>query len=205
MMMAGMEPLTWADASLGDPMLNFFRAIAYNVHEIYQMAVDADGGGWALALDVDNVPSKYLDWLGQFVGIDPKIFRNVSNLDKRTMIKDAPGWKRGTRSQMIKAAQATLTGNKTVICYERYDPNNAGDRAYHITFITYLSETPDSAATLAALVAAKPAALQFDLLSRAGQIYQTLRDHYPLTTQRLYSNVRSEYADYERARDVVYY
>jgi hypothetical protein len=198
-----MLPLAWADEFTGWPMLNFFKSICYIVHEPYALAVDP---GWELILNVDDVPSKFLDWLAQVVGIPVLSFTNLSNPDKRAMIHDAPGWKRGTLQSMIKAAQFTLTGNKTVIVYERYDTNFPGqDRAYHITFITYLSQTPDQAKTLAALIAAKPAGLQLTLLSRSGQIWQWLRDHYPPTTQRLWSNAKADYADWEHVRDVTYY
>jgi len=198
-----MLPLAWADEFTGWPMLNFFKSLSYIVHEPYALAVDP---GWELIINVDEVPSKFLNWLAQLVGIPTPTFINLSNPAKRAMIKDAPGWKRGTRASMIKAAQETLIGNKTVILYERYDPNFAGqDRAYHLTFITYQSETPDQNATLAALVAAKPGGLQLTLLSRAGQIWQWLRDHYPPTTQRLWSNAKADYADWEHARDVTYY
>jgi len=203
MMYEAMEPLTWADASLGNPMLNFFKAIAYNYHEPYEFAVDP---GWQLALDVDEVPSWWLNWLAQFVGISLLDFQLLDSQTKRDTIKDAPGWHRGTREAMIKAAQSTLTGNKTVIVYERYDPSfGAVDRAYHITFITYQAETPNQNLTLAALIKAKPGGLQLSLLSRAGQIWQWLRDHYPPTTQRTWAQVKSEYADWEHARDVTYY
>jgi hypothetical protein len=196
-------PLAWADEDLGWPMLNFFKSIAYIVHEPYALAVDP---GWQLVVDIDNVPSKFLDWLAQFVGIPTITFRNLSNDVKRAQIVDAPGWHRGTRDRMVKAAQSTLTGNKNVFVYERYDPNFPGqDRAYHITFITYASETPSSSATLAALTAAKPGGLQMTLLSRAGQIWMWFRDHYPPTTSRTWAVAKSDYADWEHARDVTYY
>jgi len=203
MMYEAMAPLTWADESLGWPMLWFFKAIAYNYHEPYAFAVDP---GWELALNVDEVPSWWLNWLAQFVGIPVIGFDLMESQQKRDTIKDAPGWHRGTLDAMIKAAKATLSGSQTVICYERYDPNFAGqDRAYHITFITYQSETPNQNVTLAALMAAKPGGLQLSLLSRAGQIWQWLRDHYPPTTQRTWAQVKTEYADWEHARDVTYY
>jgi hypothetical protein len=198
-----MLPLAWADEDLGWPMLNFFKAIAYIVHEPYALAVDP---GWQLVVDIDNVPSKFLDWLAQFVGIPTLTFRNLPNDVKRAQIVDAPGWHRGTRDRMVKAAQSTLTGNKNVFVYERYDPNFPGqDRAYHITFITYQSETPSSAALVSALTAAKPGGLQMTVLSRAGQIWMWFRDHYPPTTQRTWANAKSDYTDWEHARDVTYY
>jgi len=198
----GMQPLTWADESLGWPMLWFFKAIAYNYHEPYAFAVDP---GWELALNVDQVPSWWLNWLAQFVGIPVIGFDLMESQQKRDTIKDAPGWHRGTLDAMIKAAKATLSGNQTVICYERYNPSVSGDQAYHITFITYQSETPNQSVTLAALMAAKPGGLQLSLLSRAGQIWQWLRDHYPPTTQRTWAQAKSEYADWEHLRDVTYY
>jgi hypothetical protein len=196
-------PLAWADEFQGWPMLNFFKSIAYIVHEPYALAVDP---GWQLAVDINNVPSKFLDWLAQFVGIPTLTFTNLSNTDKRAEIVDAPGWHRGTLERMVRAARSTLTGNKSVFVYERYDPDFAGqDRAYHITFITYASETPDGAATLAALIAAKPGGIQLDLLSRAGQLWLWLRDHFPPTTSRTWANAKSTYSDWEHARDVTYF
>lgn len=203
LMYDAMEPLTWEDEDLGYPMLNYFKAIAYNMHEPYAFAVNP---GWQLALDVDNVPSWWLDWLAQFVGIPRVGFTLLNSANKRALIKDAPGWQRGTLAAMIAAAKTTLTGNQNVIVYERYNPSTApADAPYHITFITYQSETPNSTATLNALLSQKPGGIQLTLLSRAGQIWQTLRDHYPPTTQRLWSDVKSNYTDWEHARDVTYY
>jgi len=202
MMYDAMQPLTWADESLGWPMLWYFKAIAYNYHEPYEFAVDP---GWELALNVDEVPSWWLNWLAQFVGIPVLTFALLDSQTKRNTIKDAPGWHRGTLAAMINAAKGTLSGNQTVICYERYNPTVSGDQAYHITFITYQSETPNQSVTLAALMAAKPGGIQLSLLSRAGQIWQWLRDHYPPTTQRTWAQVKSEYPDWEHARDVTYY
>jgi Phage tail protein (Tail_P2_I) len=200
LMYEAMSPLAFAEADLGYPMLRFFKSIAYNVHEIYAMITE-NGVPWSLSVSVDEVPSRYLDWLAQFVGVSFTQLQNLTSQQKRLIIKDAPGWKRGTPAAMVAAAQITLTGNKTVTMLERIGDDGL-EHAYHLIVITYGEETPDPAKTLQALIAAKPAGIQMSHVVRTGQIWLTLRDEYD-PPPRFWTTVKTEYTNWQRAKDKV--
>ena len=95
----------------------------------------------------------------------------------RARIASTDGFKRGTRTAMVGAAAATLTGNKTVLFTER-----SGDKvalpiayAYYIDVMTYTSQTPNPTATLNALLAQKPGGLVLRYLTTPGQTWGQLK------------------------------
>jgi hypothetical protein len=115
-----------------------------------------------------------LPWLGQFVGVT--VPDGASEDAAREYIDALPGFARGRRESIIAAAQMTLTDTETVIIQERY-----GGDAYALAVRTLVDETPDEAATLAAILAQKPAGLVLD---------------YATTTLSTYDAVRVTYATY---------
>jgi len=81
---------------------------------------------------------------------------------------------------MRAAAQATLTGNKTVIINER-DGDSATqpiDYAYYLTVETYQGQTPDPAMTQRALLSQKPAGIVLTYVTIAGQTYDQVRTRF---------------------------
>jgi len=91
-----------------------------------------------------NIPAAWLPWLAQFVGLT--LTQSPSVAVSRQWI-DAPlGYTRGKVSAMVLAAQATLTGAKTIYFYPRY-----GGSAFLIKAATNTAETPNPAATQEAI------------------------------------------------------
>jgi hypothetical protein len=104
--------------------------------EIIDFAYDTPDGydGWTLLMDVTRVPSKAIDWLGQFVGVKP--VEGLTDTQKIQRIIAREGFSRGTPAGMKAAAAIFLTGTKSVILYER------DTSPYHMSVQTYRSETP---------------------------------------------------------------
>lgn len=141
--------------------------------------------GWSQILDIDRAPAEVLPWLGQFVGVAVTIGLTVQQ--QRDQIKNVNSWARGTRDAMIAAAQATLSGNKSVTFIERNgDP-------YTLTVITKTSETPVPSVTLQALVDQKPAGVILNYQNITGQTYFDLFT----TNAASYSIAFGEYATYQ--------
>jgi hypothetical protein len=98
-----------------------------------------------------------------------------------------------------------LTGNRTVLIWERAgDPNAPGrdgravdpiDAAYYLVVHTYDSETPDPALTHRALIAAKPGALVLTYTSAPGQSWRQLRD-----SGRTWADVLAQYVNWNAVR-----
>jgi hypothetical protein len=164
----------------------YVDSIGQMTREIEDLARDdADGNpGWSSILDADRCPVQFLPWLAQAVGV--VLPDGLSEADQRTYIKSTDGWKRG-RPAAIKAAPIKhLTGDRTVLLYER-TPD-----AYGFTVITFTAQTPDSALVLADLLAAKPAGLNLTYVVHSGQSYQDIYDNYAT-----YELVYTTYATYE--------
>jgi hypothetical protein len=169
----------------------------------YQLVEDwvrdtPDGPGWSLLLDLDRCPAEALPWLGQFVGV--RLFPGSTPAEQRQRIASTAGFKRGTRDALIGAARATLTGAQTVIFRERDGAAQghpaAPDYAYYLTVTTYDSQTPNPAATLAALLAQKPGGIVLTYQHTTGQTYQQLH-----TNHASYAAVKAAYPTYAGVRD----
>jgi hypothetical protein len=156
---AMLEPLAQQDGNAGWSLLIFCNAIGVMFQQIETLVRDtADGPGWSSLLDLDRCESDALGWLGQFVGV--RIPPALDDAQQRAWIASTDGFRRGTVAAMISAAKATLTGTQTVLFRERSGgPTTAPAYAYYLTLNTYTSETPNAAATHAALLAQKPAGI----------------------------------------------
>jgi hypothetical protein len=142
-----------------------------------------DGPGWSLLLDVNRCPTEALGWLAQLVGV--RLLPGASDSDSRHRIANVSGWWRGTPANIQQAAWRTLTGQQRVYLYER-DPD-----AYALTVVTYSSETPDPAATEAAILAQKPAGIVLTYICQTGQVYSQV-----VTRFATYAALDAAYADY---------
>jgi hypothetical protein len=100
--------------------------------------------GFAILTDIVNVKAKWLAWVAQFVGVD--LTKSPNEATSRAWIKSPLGYTRGQTAAMLLAAQATLTGTKTVYFYTRY-----GGEAFQIKAATLESETPSQATTKEAI------------------------------------------------------
>lgn len=140
--------------------------------EIDDYVSDGDNGerGWSVLIDLDRAPDKVLPWLAQFIGVS--LPPGLTATQQRQQIRDTDGWNRGTVAAIVGAAAPYLTGTKSVILRERFgDP-------YIFEVITRTSETPNSAAVLAALTAQKPAGLIMIYNVLSGLDYQLLFSGY---------------------------
>lgn len=125
---------------------------------------DEYGSGGRRMLDPDRTAVWALPFLSQFVGIDT-IPAGFTEEQTRTLIRDAPGMRRGTPSTLRSAAERYLTGNRTVTILER------SGGPYKLSVVTRTDETPDSDAVLAALLTQKPAGIDLTYTVADGQVW----------------------------------
>ena len=130
--------------------------------------------GWSRVVDVDRAPDYMLGWLAQAAGV--KLGRSMDATQQRQAIRDRRNRRRGRLDTIVAAAQETLTGNRTVYVHERYRLDTGATDAYHLSVITLTAETPDTAATLAALKAALPGGIVLHYEDRTGQDWWTVDD-----------------------------
>src|SRR4051812_14635550 len=137
-----LAPLAARDVDYSWSLLIYINAIG----EMFQLVEDLvrdtpEGPGWSSLLDLDRCPDAALPWLAQLVGV--RLLPNSTPDEQRARIASTDGFKRGTRDALIGAAQATLTGDKTVIFRERdHDNADTPNYAYYLTVLTYANETP---------------------------------------------------------------
>jgi hypothetical protein len=196
-------------APINTPDLDLLvRAIAvmWEQVEFYSLDRDDDRGelvGYGIALDVKNpdIPREALDWAAQFVGeIIPII---APDADAVQQILDHPYGKRGTPKSIVDAAKATLTGDRDVVLRERDPaaliangfPSTPEDDAYGLTVITYTSQTPDPAATEAAIRKVLPGGIILGFHVLDGQDWQLVKDN-----NANWAAVKSKYPTWQHVR-----
>lgn len=191
-----LAPLATEDATYGWALAHFCAAFAAQLDEVADLSRDQDDGtiGWASLFDLDNVPAKFLPWLGLFVGVTMP--GSLTAAAQRLRIRQTDGFRRGTPDAIQGAARQTLIGpdgtpdTATVFLEERI-----GGDAYHLTVATLTSETPDSAATQAAILAQKPAGLVLTYSTVTGGDFLTLRD-----THTDFADVKATFATFADVR-----
>lgn len=184
-----MAPVAREDATVGWSLLILVNAIGQMFQLVEEWVRDTpDGIGWSLLVDLDRCPPEALPWLAQFAGV--RLLPGSSEAEQRTRIASTDGFSRGTPAAMRGAAAATLTGNKTVVFRERWQGN-----AYELNVVTYAAETPNVAATEAALIAQKPAGIVLLYATHAGQDYASLK-----AGNANYATVNTKYPDYESVK-----
>lgn len=142
-------------------------------------------------LDPTLCPDWALPWLAQLVGV--QLPASATPEQARELTTNVAGWKRGTPAALRAAAGMYLTGNKAVYFRER----DQGD-PYALEVVTLQGETPDPAATLAALIAQKPAGIVLRYRTVTGQDWQAVKD-----SGRTWRQVRDHYATWRDLRDNV--
>lgn len=151
---AQIEPLQNAEEDNNYALLIFLGALGQMLQDLDYLAhaPDADSPVWFNLLDLDAIPDAALPWLGQFVGI--RVNTAFTAAAQRQQIRNHQTWTRGSIAAIQAAIRPTLTGTQTITITERF-----GGNAYAIKVQTATTETPVPAATLAAIIAAKPAGL----------------------------------------------
>lgn len=137
------------DDTSGD-LRKLTEALSGNLQLINDIVAETEDGrpGWASAMDLDLAPTSVLPWLAQFVGVT--ITPGMSDEEARQAIRTPDGFAVGTIAAIRSAAERTLTGTKRVVIHE-----NTPDLGY-LYVRTIASETPDPAATEAAIRSQKP-------------------------------------------------
>jgi len=184
---AGMDPLAWLDASVGWALAQFCAALGVMFQPVEDVARDTpDGPGGSAVVDLDRCPDAWLPWLAQFVGVT--VIPGSSPADMRARITSTDGFHRGTPAAIRAAAQATLTGTQTVTFRER--DSNSADPPYTLEVVTLTDETPDPAATRAAIIAQKPAGIVLNFRTVAGQDWQAVQAKTWRTARTTYATWR---------------
>lgn len=162
---------------INDDLETYLRSLATVFSEVELLAmdvIDEDGNlseGWTILFDPDLCPSGALPYLAQYVGEILPL--GLSEPLMREQIKDRPHSKRGRPQAMFQAAQKRLTGNRLVSFIERAD--GVVDK---VRVITYTSQTPDPAGTLADIQSVTPADVILDYQTLSGQTWQAVKNTY---------------------------
>lgn len=162
-----LDPYAEVDAANGYALRTIVEAMTKTFVDIDELVRQSTAGdpGWSPMFDADRAPPEALAWLAQIVGMTVTPADGVA--ESRWRVGNAVGGvRRGSLTTMIAVAKRLLTGNKTVVVTERTSD------AWHFAVRTRTSETPSSAAVLAALTAAKPAGLIMDYATFTGILFQ---------------------------------
>jgi hypothetical protein len=138
-----------------DDLSVFIGGIAAMFAEIELLSREDDDGNppWSQIMDVDLASTEFaLLWLAQMAGVRVPVGMEIE--DMRDFIRLAESRRRGTIAYMVEIAQRYLTGDKTVVVFERVD-----GFAYRLRIVTRDDETADPDAVEAALLAVKPAGI----------------------------------------------
>jgi hypothetical protein len=167
-----LAPLATLDGQADWHLAHYCGAHGAMFQPVADVARDTPAGpGWSAVLDLDRCPDAWLPWLAQFVGVT--VVAGSTPAEMRTRIASTDGFNRGTPEAIRAAAQATLTGNQTVTFRER--DSSAADPPYTLEVLTLTGETPDPAATRAAIVAQKPGGILLNYRTVAGQDWQAVQ------------------------------
>jgi hypothetical protein len=160
--------------------------------ELYAMAED-DELGYAVLLDPDTAPVQALPYLALYVG--ERLPVGLEEVMQREWIKDAPNQRRGTLESVVRVAQRTLTGQRTVSILERAGAGDTDDPD-QLLVITYTPETPDADAVERDLRRdAVPADIVLTYQMMDAQTYTAAG-----TGHASYAAAATEYATYDEAR-----
>jgi hypothetical protein len=163
---------------------------------------DTGAPGWSPLVDIDRldrVPGDYLTnlaYLAQFVGV--VLQAGLAADAQAQRVRSTDGFKRGSPSGIIGAAQQHLTGNKTVVLREKWNPDTAARDDYHAQIITYAPETPDPAQVADDVNRQDPGGIIFHFSVLDGQDWQSVKTQYPT-----WLAVRNAYGSWQAVRDDV--
>ena len=163
----------WMTPDLQD----YLEAIGSMFSEVEEITQGMEGDEeplWTL-LDPDLCPAKCLPYLAQYIG--ERLPLGIIEPAAREWIKDAPNSRRGTIQSIIRAAQRSLTGLRTVQIRERAGIGGT-DNADRIVVVTYEAETPSESAVRIDLDTVVPGDLELVYSVEVGQSWQDVDDTY---------------------------
>lgn len=168
-----------SDAALEWPFKAYASALLDQVSELeelidrldYRSPTELEAAGDPVAADTSDLVDPataepdWLAWLAQLVGVDLAAQDVTDVAARRNAVGFAgAGWLAGTRPGIAGAAAAELTGTKYVRVVPHTDDGpNLGEATWeHVSIITRPTETPDPAAIVPAVIAAraKPAGVE---------------------------------------------
>jgi hypothetical protein len=152
------------------------QAIALMWQGLEQIVLDSDTHpGWTLILDPEDEPSQWLPWTATAIyGVE--LIPGSDTEEQRARIKELPPQKRGGVDALINGVKQTLTGAKTVNLFER-----APGDAYLELIVTDLADTPNPAATLAAVREQKLAGVKQIYVATETWLVAEVEATYPAT------------------------
>lgn len=190
-----------SDDEAGDyPLLSWLSGAGEQAASSYDLLRISDPAtsvsGTCEIANPEYAPRAWLRWLGWLVGIDTSTLADAIVRDTVTDV--ATSQRRGTVAAIKAVTARTLTGSRDVFVvtnpptagtsytYEEtgevYESSDTYDSAthdpYHIIVVTWTSQTPDDAATLAAAYSEKPAGCTMDLQVLDGLTYTQLAAAY---------------------------
>lgn len=168
---AALEPLAYADASLGWPLANYVSAIGLILEDaaVLVRTDDAGNDGWSAFADPDRCPDDYLYTLAQWAGV--RYPRRMSLTDLRDLIgPHAPGVWRGTKAAILASVRRWLEPGGLLYFEERAD----GD-AYKLRIFTYTFDTLNQEAIEVELLNVVPAGLIVNYEVREGPTWAQLK------------------------------
>ena len=174
------ENYNWAHARLCEALAQPFLQVAELIDPEDPMPP------WGPLFDVETCPAWALPWLAQAVGA--VLPEGTSEEDSRAAIKDVAGQAAGTTASMYGAMLPTLTGDNPTVYFRERDGS-----PYRLEVVTRTSETPDPAATLAALLRFKPGGIVLAFRQVAGWDYQAM-----VAAGGTYATLATTYTTYQR-------
>lgn len=170
-------------------LLTLSEAFANGLQPLWEVINDQDDApGWSQVLDIDRVPTDWIPWLGQFVGV--RYRAGLPDSEQRLRVRETDGFRRGSPGAIKGAARQYLTGAGTVYLLERHGS------PYRYTVTTLSSETPDPDAVLSALGEQKPGGLIMFHSVVTGGDFNTLRD-----THVDFATIQATFVDFNEIRD----
>lgn len=178
------------DGTLATYLAGVGTALAPALRTVDLADPDTSVSGSAELANPAAAPRSWLSWLAYLAGID---VTGLADADVRQAIADSvAGQRRGSVASITRAVRRTLTGARSVAVvqgvqvtgsdYEQttdYDVDDEYDGIqpdpYKLVVITITSQTPDSAATLAAALTEKPAGLDLEVQTVAASTYQDIK------------------------------
>jgi hypothetical protein len=186
-------PLTELDGQTGWHLAKFAGALGEMFQPVADVARDTpEGPGWSAVLDLQRCPDEWLPWLAQFVGV--VVARGV--IARRHARAHRGNGRLQARHARVHPGRHPSHANRVAPCHLARARQQRADPPYTLEVVTLTGETPDPAATRAAILAQKPGGIVLAYRTVAGQDWQGV-------TAKTWRQARATYATWRDLRDNV--
>ena len=190
------QPLQPDDAQYGYAHAILCETLAQPYLQVCELIDPPDPlAPWAPLFSLDLCPDWALPWLAQLVGTALPV--GLTAAQQRDWILAFAGHSTGTVAAMTAAAELTLVPSHPPAPATLWFRERDGS-PYRLEVVTLTSETPDPAALLRALTAAKPGGIVLELRQVLGWDYQQLKTSEGAAK---YSGLKTKYATYRGLRE----